>query len=93
MILRTFRNHDRENHRTILGAFLARILDLHIDIAVVLVPLTDLVQILFQLHFIQPSGLIEKVNERFAPRLHLFAQDLLAKMLVSLKMDLAHSPF
>src|SRR5206468_1676416 len=66
---------------------------MHIDIAVVLIPLADFVQILLQLHFVQPPGLIEEVHERFAPRLHLFAQHFLAKMLVSLEMDLADRPF
>ena len=93
VILRTLRNHDRENQRTIVAAFPAHVFNFHIDIPMVLVPFADFVQILLQLHFVQSAGFIEKGNECLATRFHLFAQDPLAKMLVPLELDPAHRPF
>ena len=93
VILGTFRNDDRENHRTVRRAFPAHVLNFHIDIAVVLIPLTKFVPVLFQLHFVKPAGFIEEVNERFAPGFHLFAQHPFAEMRVALEADPAHRAF
>ena len=45
---------------------LAHVLHLHVDVAVVLVKLANLLDVLLQLGFIQAAGFIEKRNERLA---------------------------
>ena len=59
MILWAFVNHNRNNDGTILAALLAHVLNIHINVAVVLVPLANAVQVLLQLRFVEPAGFIE----------------------------------
>src|SRR5262249_2546858 len=61
-----------------------------VDKAVVLIVLADLVQVLFQLGLVQPTGFIDEINERFATGFHLLSQHRLASMRVTLETDLAH---
>src|SRR6266436_7626803 len=89
-LLRAFDNRDSNDHRTLLSAFPAGGLYFHIDVAVVLVKLAEFVHVLFQLDLIQTSGFIHEINWRPAARLHLFAQDFLAEVGVSLEPNLLH---
>ena len=93
VILWPFGNHNRNNHRTLLSAFPADILNFHVDVAVVLVKLADFVQVLFQLDLIKAPGFIQEINERLGARFHLFAQYFFAEVRISLEVDLAHRSF
>src|SRR5262249_14568719 len=93
VILWTFRDHDDQGERALCIAFPAHAFNFHIDVTVVLVPLADAVQILLQLRLVQPAGLINKRNDRFALRFHLLAQPPVAEMRVPLETDLAYRPF
>src|SRR5690349_18443934 len=93
VILWTFRNHDRDDHRALRSAIFAYFFYYHVDEAVVLIILTDLIQVLFQLNFIKPTGLIDEIDERSATSFHLFAQCCSLNMLVALKADLAYCAF
>ena len=89
MILWTLHNHDRDNHRPLRSAVSANLFDSHVDEAVVLVVLADLVQILFQLNFIKPTRLIHEIDDGSATGFHLFAQCGTLNMRVAFKADLA----
>src|SRR4029077_6687103 len=93
VILWAFDNHDRNDHRTLLGAVPADIFDFHVDVAVVLVKLAQFVQVLFQLYHIQAPRFIHEVNGRPPARFHLFAQYLFTKVGISFEMDLAYRSF
>ncbi len=75
VIFNAFRDHDRDDHGALLALFalFAHVFYFHVDIAVVLVPFANAVQVLLQLRLIQPSGLIEHRKNRLAVRLHLLA--------------------
>ena len=73
VILWTFHNHDRDDHWALRSAISAHFLYFHVDEAVVLIVLSDLVQVLFQLNFIKPTCLIHEIDERSATGFHLFA--------------------
>src|SRR5262249_37637848 len=90
VILWTFHNYDRDNHWALRSAVSAHVFYCHVDEAVVLVVLADLVQVLFQLNFIKPTGFIHEIDERPATGFHLFAQRLSFNVLVALKLDLAY---
>ena len=54
MILWTFRNHDRDGEFAFCIPLTAHILHLHVNEAVVLIPLTEAVHVLLQLRLVQP---------------------------------------
>src|SRR5262249_35078097 len=83
-------NRDSNDHRTLLGALPVGSLYFHIDVAVVLVKLAEFVHVLFQLDLIETAGFIHEINWRPAARLHLFAQDFLSEVGVSLEPNLLH---
>src|SRR5262245_4450320 len=92
VILWTFHNHDRDDHRALRSAVFAHLFDRHVDEALVLVVLADLVHVLFQLDFIKPAGLIHEIDDGSATGFHLFAQCAVANVLVALELDLAYGP-
>ena len=73
VILWTLQNHNRDNHRALRSAVFAHLFYFHVDEAVVLVVLADLVQVLLQLNFIKATSLIHEIDERSATGFHLFA--------------------
>ena len=59
----------------------------------VLVIFADFVEILLQLHFVQPPRFIHKINGRPAAGFHLFAQYLFAEVRISFEVDPAYCSF
>src|SRR5215211_4451133 len=93
VILWSFRNHDRDNHGPLRSAVFAHLFYSHVDEAVILVILADLVHILFQLNFIKPTRLIHEIDHGPAAGFHLFTQRSIANVSVALKPDLAYRAF
>src|SRR5215831_13771688 len=90
VILWTFHNHDCDDHWALRSAVFAHLFYRHVDEALVLVVLADLVQVLFQLNFIKPAGLIHEIDDRPAAGFHLLTQCCSLNMRVALKPDLAY---
>src|SRR5438045_6243094 len=90
VILWTLQNHNRDNHRALWSAVFAHLFYFHVDEAMVLVVLADLVQVLFQLNFIKATSLIHEIDERPPTGFHLFAQCTIADVRVALRADLAY---
>jgi hypothetical protein len=57
---------------------------------VVLVPLADFVQVLFQLDLVQATRFVHEIDGSSGTRFHLFAEHPFAEVLVSLEVNLAH---
>ena len=83
--------HDQ--NRPAAGMVLAHGLHFHVDVAVILIPLADGIDILEELRLIEASGLVEKSDERLRFRFHLFAQDAVAKGLIPLEVNTGDGTF
>ena len=92
VILRSFHQHDHDRHLP-LGPLAPDFFHFHVDVAVVLVPFPDGIDVLFELGFIEPSGFIDDRIERLALGLHLLAQDAIAELRVSFETDAADRAF
>ena len=62
-------------------------LDLDVDVAVVLVPFPDGVDVLLQLRLIEPAGFVDERIKRLALGLHLLAQNAIAELRVPFETD------
>ena len=71
------------------GPLAPDLLDLDIDVAVILVPFPDGIDVLFELGLVEPSGFIDDRIERPALGLHLLAQNAIAELCIPFEKDVA----
>src|SRR6476646_3408020 len=93
VILRSFIDRDHDVQGPTARPLFANVPHDHVDVAMVLVKLANLLDVILQLVFIQATRFIEGGNDRFTFGLHLFPQRLLGKMRIAFETDLLDRPF